>query len=166
MVEEERVIGIYRITCKATGKIYIGQSTKIESRWNQHKRGRFPASLFYYTIEQECCIGMLDLLERYFIMKYRSISPFGFNEQVNSYNQFRRSSVQEKKKKTLSDIAKSQWQNDRERMVMSMSDRKKPPPFSEEHRLRMSQSRTGKKFSEETKAKLSAAAKNRSKKRK
>lgn len=160
------MIGIYRITDKNTGKVYIGQSSKIESRWLQHRRGRFPELHYDYTIEQECCLGMLDLLERYFIMKYRSISPFGLNEQVNSYNQFRRAESREKKRDTLSNIAKQQWSDMSNKMVKSMSDRKRPPPFTEEHRQKMSKSRTGKKFSEETRAKMSQAAKNRSKKEK
>ena len=32
------MIGIYKITNQVNGKVYIGQSVKIKSRWAQHKR--------------------------------------------------------------------------------------------------------------------------------
>ena len=31
------MVGIYKITNKANGKIYVGQSIDIEERWKQHR---------------------------------------------------------------------------------------------------------------------------------
>jgi hypothetical protein len=158
------MIGIYRITERASGKVYIGQSSKIESRWLAHARGRFPRAQYDYAVEQECCLGMLDLLERFFIMKYKSISPWGLNEQVNSYNQFRRSTNWDKKRQTLSERAKQQWSEKRDDMLQSMSDRKTPPPKTAETRALMSAQQTGKRRSEASRLKSSVSAKNRRKK--
>ena len=32
------MVGIYKITNKLNGKVYIGQSNDIERRWAEHKR--------------------------------------------------------------------------------------------------------------------------------
>ena len=35
------MIGIYKITNKVNGKVYIGQSDNIERRWKNHKKDAF-----------------------------------------------------------------------------------------------------------------------------
>ena len=37
--QTENITGIYKITNKNNGKIYIGQSQNILLRWEQHKQG-------------------------------------------------------------------------------------------------------------------------------
>ena len=43
------MIGIYKITNKINGKVYIGQSINIERRWQQEKRCAFNESSPAYT---------------------------------------------------------------------------------------------------------------------
>ena len=74
-------IGIYCITERTTGLAYIGQSVDIHRRWRQHQRLR-PLSEYDYAIEQECCSGLLDTMEIYFIKKLDTLIPNGLNRCV------------------------------------------------------------------------------------
>lgn len=71
-------IGIYKITERDTGLCYIGQSIDIARRWKQHQRLK-PQSVYDYSIEQECCAGLLDMMEIYFIKKFNTLTPNGLN---------------------------------------------------------------------------------------
>jgi group I intron endonuclease len=73
------MIGIYKITERSTGRCYIGQSTNIKRRWKEHYK-RFSPDLFEYSVEQECCVGLLDVMERYFIKKLNTLTPNGLNK--------------------------------------------------------------------------------------
>lgn len=83
--------GIYKITNQINNKVYIGQSTNIENRWNQHiyaasndqfynhKRSLlYPAirkcgiNNFIFEIIEECDISKLDERESYWIEYYDS----------------------------------------------------------------------------------------------
>lgn len=80
------MIGIYKITNKINGKIYIGQSTNIMSRWDKHcrqalnkEKEREPLNLlhkairkygvtnFYFEIEEICDKDLLDQKEKEYI---------------------------------------------------------------------------------------------------
>jgi len=74
-------IGIYKITERASGLIYIGQSIDIERRWKQHQRSK-PLSEYDYSVEQECCAGLLDMMEIYFIKKFNTLTPNGLNRCI------------------------------------------------------------------------------------
>lgn len=87
MAQEAGMIGIYCITENATGKVYVGQSIHIESRWSEHVKSR-PTELFSYIVEQECCIGLLDTLERYFIKKLNTLTPHGLNRSRGGWGKF------------------------------------------------------------------------------
>lgn len=39
-ISKEHICGVYLVTNKINGKIYIGQSVDIERRWNQHRYGK------------------------------------------------------------------------------------------------------------------------------
>ena len=71
-------IGIYKITCKETGRCYIGQSIDIEGRWVVHRR-KYAKSKFDYEILLKCDEDVLDFFERAFINGYDSFNN-GFNE--------------------------------------------------------------------------------------
>jgi hypothetical protein len=77
---------IYTITEKSTGRRYVGQSIRLAKRWREHK-ARFPSAEFDYVVEQECCVGLLDTMEKYFIKKFDSVKS-GFN--MNSGGAFNR----------------------------------------------------------------------------
>jgi len=76
------MIGIYKITCKISGKFYIGQSKDIVWRWNIHKKKlrlnkhtkKMQAcynkhQAFIYEVLEVCTIEELDEREQYYIDK-------------------------------------------------------------------------------------------------
>ena len=88
-------IGIYKITNKENGKSYIGQSIHIERRWEEHCRPsasslisnaihKYGKTKFSFEILEECQVEDLDLLERYWIVKENTITPFGYNVTLDT----------------------------------------------------------------------------------
>ena len=92
------MVGIYKITNIISNKIYIGQSTNIEKRWNAHRTRPFNPnaaqynSAFYRSIRkyglnafcfeviEECVPDKLDEREQYYIQLYNSNNAdFGYN---------------------------------------------------------------------------------------
>lgn len=91
------MIGIYKFTNKINNKSYIGQSVNIDARRRQHiATSYYPLSNTYNTAFHKairkygvdnfnfevltiCNIEELDALEKYYISKYNSIVPNGYN---------------------------------------------------------------------------------------
>ena len=85
--------GIYKIIQKSTGKVYIGQSTNIDNRWNQHANAvdnlsfhkayrAAPTDFTFEIVEQndDYTKEDLDRLEKQYITDCRSNDPkYGFN---------------------------------------------------------------------------------------
>jgi hypothetical protein len=76
--------GIYLITERATGRGYVGLTTrKFTDRWCEHE-DRFPLQLFDYEILLPLPFGTeakeLKKLERFYIAELDTMSPNGFNE--------------------------------------------------------------------------------------
>lgn len=84
-------IGIYKITNKNNGKIYIGQSNNIERRFKQHQQkgaeSRIPLDIaikkygkdnFTYEIIELCSLEELNEKQSYWIKYYNSIEN-GYN---------------------------------------------------------------------------------------
>jgi len=95
------MIGIYKFTNKLTGKSYIGQSRDIHKRYIQHKCRHeiclhedapkedtyFHSMLRHYgfhnfdfEILEECEISELNEKEVYYIQKYNTLYPNGYNK--------------------------------------------------------------------------------------
>lgn len=88
------MIGIYKITNKLNGKVYIGQSNDIERRWKEHKRKyKSEHTLLYkamqenglenfeFSIEELCDLEALDTKEQYYIKFYNSdIEGYNMNQ--------------------------------------------------------------------------------------
>ena len=86
------MIGIYKITNKINNKCYIGQSTNIERRWQEHL-AKIPIGTqvlyqairkhgytnFTFEILEECSIDLLDQREVYWSVQYNSLVPNGYN---------------------------------------------------------------------------------------
>lgn len=82
-------IGIYKIENIKNGKVYIGQSIHIEVRWGEHCRNKKSLidqtiqqegkNNFIFSILEECKVEELDDKERYYIKKYNSLIPNGYN---------------------------------------------------------------------------------------
>ncbi len=79
------MIGIYKITNKVNGKIYIGQSINIEQRWIDHKKRskRYKTPLyeeirkygldnFIFEVIEECSLELLNDKENFWIKYYNS----------------------------------------------------------------------------------------------
>lgn len=85
--------GIYKITNKKTGQVYIGQSDNCERRISEHKQARnltiddwinfLGVEAFDFEIIEEC--DDLDEKERYYIQLYNSINN-GYNQQKGGFN--------------------------------------------------------------------------------
>lgn len=93
------VSGIYKITCRVTGKIYIGQSQSLGARKRQHwdklRLGKhknkkmqadwneYGAANFSFDILEKCAVSDLNEREIYWINKYDATNPsVGYNKQV------------------------------------------------------------------------------------
>jgi group I intron endonuclease len=85
------MIGIYKIT-SPSGKIYIGQSIKIESRFKQYKKLsckeqtrlynsflKYDAKNHIFEVIEECTIDLLNERERYWQEYYNVIGLKGLN---------------------------------------------------------------------------------------
>lgn len=82
--------GVYKIENKINGKIYIGQSINIERRWSEHCRkskksliskaiSEFGKQNFSFQILEECQKEELDEKESFYILKFNSVVPYGYN---------------------------------------------------------------------------------------
>ena len=83
------MIGIYKITNKINGKIYIGQSIHIEKRWKEHRRhykllrnkgkvlyqafDKYGIDNFQFEVLEECVASELDEKEKLYITKLNSL---------------------------------------------------------------------------------------------
>lgn len=86
------MIGIYKITNKITGKSYIGQSVHCGKRLDEHCKGNQlideeiqlnGISNFTFEIIRECNKNELSFWEDYYIIKYNSYFPHGYNKKWN-----------------------------------------------------------------------------------
>ncbi len=94
----KNIVGIYCITNKIDGKVYIGQSTNITERFRHHKSelkynrhknshlqnswNKYGLENFEFSILEKCNIDDLDRLERFYINKYNSMDrEFGYNRE-------------------------------------------------------------------------------------
>ena len=89
------MIGIYKITNKQNGKVYIGQATNIERRLSEHKQKRIQTidsyinvlgiENFDFDILEECSLKELDKKEQEYINFYDSQKK-GYNIQKGGFN--------------------------------------------------------------------------------
>lgn len=97
------MIGIYKIENKINGKVYIGQSMSIETRFNQHKNcsrnknyqgydckfyralRKYGIENFEFSVVEECSKEELNDKETFYIQKYNSYYE-GYNSTTSSEN--------------------------------------------------------------------------------
>ncbi len=128
------MIGVYKITNKINGKMYIGASINIKSRKKDHfkretsKRfdGRMPLyremdhygrENFSFDILEETSLEMLSEREEFFISKYDSVAN-GYNQSYKA-EPMRDDEIKKRHGKRLSDWNKEQWQNEEYRRERS-----------------------------------------------
>ena len=98
------MIGIYKITNKINGKVYIGQSVNIKQRWRNHRTDAFAKKShkynsplyrsmrkygienFLFEIIQECSKEDLNRLEIFYIAKYHAHGEKGYNQTDGGYD--------------------------------------------------------------------------------
>ena len=90
------MIGIYKITNKINGMVYVGQSVHIKRRFQEHIKkssnsqkidqaiNEFGKEAFNFEIIEECQKTELDAKENYWIQYYNSIYPNGYNIVENN----------------------------------------------------------------------------------
>lgn len=87
------MIGIYRITNKLNGKSYVGQSIHCGKRLDEHSKGNQlideiiqleGIENFNFEILKEVERNELNYWEDYFIIKYETMFPSGYNKKWNS----------------------------------------------------------------------------------
>lgn len=90
--------GIYKITSKKTGKSYIGQSVHCGKRLDEHCKGdQYIDKIiqtdgienFTYDILRKANKSELSVWEDYYIMKYNTMYPNGYNKRWNCSKEFR-----------------------------------------------------------------------------
>ena len=161
------MIGIYKITNKLNGKVYIGQSRDIDARWRQHINAKdnyaihnaikkYGKENFKFEVLLECPVDMLDVWERDMIALYDCMSPYGYNLTEGGEG----CKCSEETRLKLSNIRKGKHFSEETKHKISESMKgKKRQPFSAETKKKMSDVRKGIQLSEETRLKMSEAKK-------
>ena len=92
-------IGIYKFTNKHNGMSYIGQSVELEQRYTHHIRfyhkdskidqaiNELGIENFTYEILELCDKEELDEKEKFYIKKYNSLAPNGYNQTIGGFCQ-------------------------------------------------------------------------------
>ena len=87
------MIGIYKITNKNNNKSYIGQSIHCGKRLDEHSKGeQFIDEIiqlegienFDFNILKEVNKEELNYWEDYYIVKYNTLFPNGYNRKMNT----------------------------------------------------------------------------------
>jgi len=178
---DEMTIGIYKITCKETGRCYIGQSKHIEVRWKTHQKKRFPPQDFDYEILITCPIADLNELEVLMIKTFDSHAN-GYNKTIGGTSIKSTHADAETRAKISASLTGIKLTDEHKAKLSAAKKGKKLGPQTAEHRKKLSKPKTAehraklskpktaehranmsKPRTDETKAKISAAMKNASK---
>lgn len=162
-------VGIYLVTETSTGRPYIGQSRGLKKREREHRTGQFPAAAFSFEVLLHCAPDLLDFFERAFILGYDSITG-GFNKTVGGYayakllteEQRERRSRQQKEGRGYIPTRKGAVLSEETKAKMRAAKLgKKMSPEAIENMRKAKTGRPCPPFTEEHRARLSAAAKER-----
>ena len=172
--------GIYKITNLVNGKVYIGASKNIESRWSNHKRcagspihsdlEALGEENFKFEVLLECPETMLAQWERDMICLYDSDDPEkGYNDKGDRPYNLKVSEtlkghiVSEETKRKISEAHRGISLSEEHKRKLSEAHKgKSRTPHSDETRRKISESNRGKHStprSEETRCKMSESLK-------
>jgi group I intron endonuclease len=176
---------------KLDNKVYIGQTIKadVNERWRQHKRcmnthgcpvlysafRKYGLDNFEFKIICICFDESCDALEEYYITKYNSISPNGYNlEKGGNKNKIVHPDTCERISKALtgkkhseerrlinSNAQKGKKWTEEAKQKMSISRRGRKMNLSEEQRQRLRERLKGHPTSDKTRQSVAEANKNR-----
>ena len=160
---------------KINGKMYIGQTTKtLEERMKRHiyiskhdPKTHFQKALNKYGAENfifeelEICdsMSMLNEREQYWIKKYNTLSPYGYNLNSGGRNHF----VCDETKQEISNTLKEYYKTHESKSIgfkhteetkQIISEKNKGQKRTEETKQKLREINLGKHLSEETKQKL------------
>ena len=157
--------GIYKITCKETGRCYIGQSKHIEARWKGHQKKRFLIDAFDYEILVTCQAKDLNDLEILMIETFDSHRN-GYNKTIGGTS-IKTIHPDEETRRKMSEAKKGKPPHNKGKSISveqkaKLSEALKGKPLSEETRAKMSEAQKGKTLSEEHRQKMSEAKKGKS----
>ena len=90
---KEKGMGIYLITNKQNGKMYVGQSVKIDNRWKQHLISNNPDGFhndlnkaeYKFEVLMNSPKEFLNFFEAYYITKYNSYND-GYNKTKGNFS--------------------------------------------------------------------------------
>lgn len=160
------ITGLYSITHKQTGKMYIGQSKHLRRRFARHKRdamkdpdcngyisraiAKYGADAFEFKILVVCPFGdYLNDLERNAIASYGTLAPAGYNLSLGGFGGSQLSDEAKARRRGRPAWNKGIPQSEEAKRKQSLSMMGKPSP------------QKGKPKTAEEKAKQSAAMKGR-----
>lgn len=171
---DEKICGIYKITNLVNGKVYIGKSKDIKSRFGCHKaalkmdvfNGRTNRHLWnavqkygldkftFEILEQvEVCGDTLSLREMYWIKHYNSNHrDYGYNSMYESSGVFKHSD--ETVERLREATRKSMTPERRAEISRSLMGKKQSPELVSMRIAKSSKSRIGVKIAEEKKSKM------------
>lgn len=127
------VCGIYRITHRESGKVYVGQSRDVRRRWSEHRGDRsalypigraiqkYGPDAFDFEVLEVCEPERLNERELSHIRREGSLSPGGYNLRAGGGQP---DSVSEETRKKLSDGKKVLYKNPERRREQSESNRR------------------------------------------
>ena len=166
------VSGIYMITCKITGKSYIGKTIgKIRQRVMYHLNGNTPGCValhsaikkygkenFTWEVLHENVIPeLLSTFEMEAIKTYNTLSPNGYNLTAGGETGFQSEDTIQKRTETLRAnppmLGRKHSEESKQQMSISRTGSKRPP----ETRKKMSDAAMGHPTSIETRQKISKA---------
>ena len=178
--------GIYMITNKVNGKIYIGQAVDIEERWQSHKtelKGNYHHNKhlqnawnkdgednFEFTIICECDESQLNTMEQYYIFDLMVYDDrIGYNKNYGGSSgrpteESRKKMSKAKKGKYIGEnhpfYGKHHSEETRKKISEAIEGKNHPnygKHHSEETRKKISETEKGKTCSEESRKKMSEA---------
>lgn len=182
------VVGIYKIT-NPKGRVYIGQSTDVERRWEGYRKAKnyrsqvkLKHSFEKYGIEKHlfevieiCKIEELNKQERFYQDAYDVLGPNGLNcrlQQCNGKtgknsedsNRKRSEALKGKKRAPRPDVSERNKQIHRGKIISDkqkelIRKKLKGKTFSEERNKKISESNKGKLKTQEHRKKISEAKK-------
>jgi len=123
MIIQTPKCGIYKITNMKNNKSYIGQSSNIDLRWITHiidsinnteysliDKAIHSLGNYNFKIEilEECPIEQLNEKEKYYIQKYNTIYPNGYNKQLggNHYRNYKNFNINKNIQINIEDLYK------------------------------------------------------------
>jgi group I intron endonuclease len=171
--------GIYKITNKINKKCYIGSAYDLYKRYKDHRSAlvsnrhhntqltrfvnKYGIDSLQFSLLEECSVENLELREQYYITNSKNL----FNETLDVKACNRGKKLSEEHKQRISESIKTKKITRSDETKAKISKANKGHKYnlgrvqSEETKLKIAQSKIGKKLSEENKQRMREAAINR-----